>query len=212
METRGVKKGTKRKPYVKYTDEEIIDVLSKYETIRDLRTGEDGSFYFLAKRRDLDAYLPAKRTKAMNIVGSAAENKRIAKEIKDALREEKKIAKAMMEAENKESKAIDKGTSTRLYMSIEKNGKSLCGRCLVHDLSKGKARQNKNLCQKCYNKYMYCRLREIDSNPHNIKDEYCHIDIRHHEKIFHIGIVVDKKTQDYLSMIGYSFIFKEEDV
>lgn len=211
METRGVKAGTKRKPYVKYTDQEIIDVISKYKTIKDLRAGEDGSFYFLAKRRDLDAYLPVKRTKAMNIVGSAAENKRIAKEIKKALREERRIFIEKM-GKKKKSKTDDKGTATRLYMSIEKDGKNLCGRCLEHDLSEGKARQNKNLCQKCYNKYMYCRLREVDSNPHNIKDEYCHININHHEKIFHIGIIIDKKTQDYLTMIGYSFIFKEEDV
>lgn len=209
METRGVKKGTKRKPYVKYTDQEIIDVISKYKTIKDLRSGEDGSFYFLAKRRDLDAYLPTKRTKAMNIVGSAAENKRIAKEIKDALKAERKLAIANMP---KKKPKVDKISDRRLYISIEKDGKSLCGRCLVHDLSESRSMQNKSLCQKCYNKCMYCRLREVDSNPHNIKDEYCHIDIRHHEKIFHIGIIADKKMQEYLTKVGYGFIFKEEDV
>ena len=63
--------GAIRGQYKKWTDEQIIDAISKYETLKDLRMSADKPFYFLALKRDLRDYLPVKRTRCMNIVGSA---------------------------------------------------------------------------------------------------------------------------------------------
>jgi len=215
METRGVKKGTKREKYVKYTDQEIIDVISRYETITDLRSGEDVHFYFLAKRRGLGDYLPPKRTRAMNLVGSAAQRKREAKEEKIRIKEEKaklKEEKYFGKQENKSKKEPKEDTTTanRMYRCQRIDEETIyCGRCLkeTNDISK----HNSHLCRKCYSRYLYLRKIGKDTNPHNIKDEYCHIVINHHEKCFRIGIKVDERTQRYLTSVGYSFLFKEEN-
>lgn len=207
METRGVKTGTKRKPYVKYTDEEIIDALSRHETIFDLRASEDLHFYFLAKRRGLGDYLPARRTRCRNLVGSALERR---KEERLRKKEEKARAKEEKEAIRiHKSKSVkdDKTVANRMYRAESIDEETIyCGRCLneTKDISK----HNTHLCRKCYSRYLYLRKIGHDTNPHNVKDEYCHIEIKHHEKLFHIGIKADEKTEDYLTRIGYGFIFK----
>ena len=33
-------------------------------------------------------------------------------------------------------------------------------------------------------------------------------EINHHDKVFDIGVKVDERTQNYLSLIGYELIFK----
>ena len=204
METRGVKTGTKRKKYVKYTDEEIIEVITGYETITDLRAGEDVHFYFLAKRRGLGDYLPAKRTRAMNLVGSALKKKKQIREENARIRKEKATIKEKIKKEPKEDK-----TAKRMYRAEKIDDETIyCGRCLkeTKDISK----HNKHLCRKCYSRYLYLTKVGQDTNPHNIKDEYCHINIKHHEKTFHIGIWTEEKVEDYLTKIGYGFIFKNK--
>ena len=42
-----------------YTDEEIIEVISKYETRGEIRISSDSSYYYMAIRRGLTEYLPA---------------------------------------------------------------------------------------------------------------------------------------------------------
>jgi hypothetical protein len=203
---RGAIKGVKKGPYTKYTDEYIINILSKYKTRGELRESEDKNFYYMAMRKFLDAYLPPKRTRCSNLVGTQLEKqkenelKKIEKRLeKIRLREEKKL----------EDKPNDATIASIMYKAIKIDNKMICGRCLEHDLALGHSKMNKNLCAPCYAKYLYLRQHNRDSNPHNIKDEYCHIKITHHEKIFQIGIKADKKLEDYLTMIGYGFIFKE---
>ena len=205
METRGVKTGTKREKYVKYTDQEIIDVITGYETITDLRAGEDVHFYFLAKRRGLGDYLPPKRTRAMNLVGSALKKKKQIREENARIRKEKATIKEKIKKEKEE-----KISAKRMYRAERIDDQTIyCGRCLkeTKDISK----HNKHLCRKCYSRYLYLRKIGKDTNPHNIKDEYCHIVINHYEKCFRIGIKVDERTQRYLTSVGYSFLFKEEN-
>ena len=214
---KGVKEGSIRGTYTKYTDQELIDVVEQYDTIKDLRAGEDLHFYFLAKRRGLGHYLPARRTKDMNLVGSSLERTITLKEQRAIERQEIKNLKEQEKFDKKEAKRrgaynVKSGDTTiasKMYREVEVDGVKICGRCLEHDLGLGHSKMNKNICQPCYAKYLYLRQHNRDSNPHNIKDEYCHIKITHHEKIFQIGIKADKKLEDYLTMIGYGFIFKE---
>jgi hypothetical protein len=203
---RGAIKGVKKGPYTKYTDEYIINILSKYETRGELRMSVDKNFYYLAMRKFLDIHLPPKKTRCNNLVGNQLEKqkenelKKIEKRMeKIRLREEKRL----------EDKPNDATIASVMYRPIKVDGKIICGRCLEHDLALGHSKMNKNLCKPCYAKYLYLRQHNRDSNPHNIKDEYCHIKITHHEKIFQIGIKADRRLQDYLTMIGYGFIFKE---
>jgi DNA-directed RNA polymerase subunit RPC12/RpoP len=203
---KGVKKGSIRGTYKKYTDDEIIDVLSKYESIKDLRAGDDLNFYYLSKRRGLSEYLPARRTKAMNLVGSSLERtiaskEERAKEIKNLKEQDKS---------NKKERKESRGHRAKMLFRSEKidDETIYCGRCLKETEKKDISKHNKNLCRKCYSRYLYLTKIGQDTNPHNIKDEYCHITINHNEKVFHIGIFADKRVEDYLTKIGYYFIFK----
>lgn len=52
--------------YKKWTNEEVIEVISKYDDLRELRK-YDNSFYAIAKRKGLDEYLPKRiRTEKIN--------------------------------------------------------------------------------------------------------------------------------------------------
>ena len=86
-------------------------------------------------------------------------------------------------------------------------GGIICGRCLEE---KEPSASNKNICKPCYNRIINLSLKGLDTNKWNIKDIFVNTKITHNEKVFYIGARVDEKTQDYLSKVGYSFIFKEE--
>jgi hypothetical protein len=195
---RGVKEGSVRGTYSKYTNEEIIEALSKYETITDLRAGEDTHFYYLAKRSARERKITKREERELRRVE------------KLKLKEEKEQAKLEKKRRGPYNlKNGDKTIASRMYREIEIDGEPICGRCLEYNLNNGRAKENASICQSCYNKYIYLRAQGLDSNPHNVKDEYCHIRITHHEKIFTIGIKTEQKLQDYLTLVGYSFIFKD---
>ena len=109
----GVIKGSKRGPYNKtgikkkgpikvktphsrksrcnkYTDEEIIEVISKYETRGEIRISSDSSYYYMAIRRGLTEYLPPKRTKSGIIVGTSLELKLLRQKEKELKKLQKK--------------------------------------------------------------------------------------------------------------------------
>lgn len=212
---RGVQEGTVRGNYNKYTDAEIIEVISKYETIKDLRASDDKGFYTLALRRDLRQYLPVKRTRAMNIVGSALELKLLRQKEKELLLVKRECLETLGEPKvkkkpgrkPKEKEKID-NSSLIMFPMINMEGKNFCGRCHIVDLAVD-CSGNKNLCSLCYSRKNYLLSRGKYSNLFNVKDEYVNTIIKHHEKVFEIGLKVDDKTQDYLTRIGYQFIFKE---
>jgi len=226
--TMGVIKGSKRGPYNKtgikeikpkkvktiqfrkprcnkYTDEEIIEVISKYETRGEIRESLNSTYYYLAIRRGLSDFLPPKRTKSGIIVGTSLELKlkqREEKELLRRLKKEQQQLKKIKKSENIDTKSLI------MFPMINVEGKNFCGRCHIVDLEVD-CSGNKNLCSLCYSRKNYLISRGRYSNLFNVKDEYCHTIIKHHEKVFEIGLKVDDKTENYLSMIGYEFIFKE---
>jgi len=203
----GVKQGTIRGNYNKYTDQEIIDVISKYETIKDLRASEDISFYSLALRRGLRDHLPVKRTKAMNIVGSALE-KKLAKQKK---KEESNIPKVKKKPgrprKEKPQKVVDnsKVKSIQLYKSHIVDGVKICGRCFTFETKTAKS----TLCKDCNKIYTRKHAYEQDHTPWNVKQDFCNTTIYHYEKTFELGIKVDEKVERYLTLVGYGFLFQE---
>ena len=198
---KGVKKGTIRGEYNKYTDQGIIDVISEYETIKDLRASDDKAFYSLALRRGLREHLPTKRTRAMNIVGSALEKKLLEQEEKPVKR---KVGRPKKEKKDKVKKPLKK---VQVYKHTYENDIKICGRCF----QKEPRTPRSTLCKDCNRVYSRKHAYEQDHVPWNLKQEYCNTIIKHHEKTFELGIRVDEKLERYLTLIGYGFLFKEVD-
>jgi len=216
----------------KYTDEELIDWIKKFGTMKEMRK-DSISKYYASRRKGLDIYFP-KRLRAERLILSDEELIKwlkgfetitdIRKEninrynlaIRRGLHEhfpekvsKSKIKRDIIKKEKKTKlKEIDNTIASKMYKGQKlENGNTICGRCL-EEKSKTHT-SNKNLCISCYNVYHNLKYRNKDHNKWNIRDEYCHTTIRHHEKTFQIGIKVDERTQNYLTLIGYDFIFKE---
>ena len=198
---KGVKKGTIRGEYNKYTDQGIIDVISEYETIKDLRASDDKAFYSLALRRGLREHLPTKRTRAMNIVGSALEKKLLEQEEKPVKR---KVGRPKKEKKDKVKKPLKK---VQVYKHTLIEGVKVCGRCFINEPRTPRS----TLCKDCNRVYSRKHAYEQDHVPWNLKQEYCNTTIKHHEKTFELGIRVEERLQNYLTLVGYWFIFKEPD-
>lgn len=161
-----VKGGSKHK----WTDEQIIEVISKYETIKDLRISGDGSFYYLCLSRDLRQHLPPKT--------------------------------------NRVKKENDKMTkSKQLYKHTFIEGVKICGRCFTLQPKTPRS----ILCKDCQKIYARKNAYDVEHVPYNLKQEYCNTTINHYEKTFELGIKVDEKLQNYLTLVGYGFIFKDPD-
>lgn len=191
---------------LKYTDEELIEWIKGFDTRREIRE-DDFNKYAVCLRRGLNVYFPTKETRCNNKVGSrkALTEKQIEKRKieKERIKEEKRLLRESKKSEPK----LDKTSPSRMYIGTQlENGMIICGRCLEE---KKVSKQNKGLCSICYGEYMKLNAKQVDHNKWNIRDEFCHTQIRHHEKTFNIGIKVDQKLEDYLCRVGYQFLFKE---
>ena len=216
-----MEKITKKGKYKGYTDEQIIEVISKYETIKDLRLSDDRGIYPLCFKRGLREFLPAKRTRSMNLVGTELERKLLAKE--------QSVCYACGQPKYKdESKKIDRRSqnpgrpkrypekvkevnnnkvlkSIQLYKHTLIEGVKVCGRCFTNEPKTPRS----ILCKDCQRVYSRQHAYDKEHVPYNVYQEYCNTIIKHHEKTFEIGIKVDEKMQNYLTLVGYQFIFKE---
>jgi hypothetical protein len=190
--------GSIRGQYKKWTDEQIIDAISKYETLKDLRMSPDKPFYFLALKRDLRDYLPVKRTRCMNIVGSALQEKLLAKQEKP-VKEKKKTGPKPKEKVEKIKRTV------QVYKPAFENDVKICGRCFQNEPKTPRS----VLCKACQKVYARNQAYERPHTPWNVYQEFCNTVIKHHEKTFEIGIRVDERLQNYLTLVGYGFIFQD---
>ena len=196
----------------KWSDDDLIEWIKSFNTIADMRS-DNTSKYFSCCRRGLHEHFPSKRTKSGNIVGTNKLDKEQQKVLKAQLKEEKRLLKEDKQKKKEEKKEekkanVDSSTASKMYSGKKlENGNIICGRCLEE--SNRPSRHNTYMCHTCYNKYMNKRTAGLEHNKWNIRDEFCHTQIKHHEKVFTIGLKVDERTQNYLTMIGYGFIFKE---
>ena len=90
------------------------------------------------------------------------------------------------------------------------DGSIICGRCL--EWKENSQKNCSGLCKACYTRVQVCNTMGKEHNKWNVRDAYTNTLIKHYEKEFHIGIKVDERTKQYLTLIGYGFIFKDEDI
>lgn len=205
---------------IKYTDEEIIEWMKPFKTRSEIRAFDMARYQLIMRRPSLREHLPIKLTKDGNVVGTYkvtleerrelkalndTEKQRVRQEKKDALEAKKLLGKSRKKRQY--SLNMD-GTQPKHMYNCEQleNGNIICGRCFEESIG---CRENKSICKVCYNRYMYHRGMDQDHNKWNIRDMFCNSVIEHHEKKFIIGIRVDERTQNYLTLVGYSFLFKE---
>ena len=198
---------------IQYTDEEIIEWMKKFDTRGDLRNSDFNMYAIIMRRPQLKLMMPPKRTRGQNIVGTKEERLKETKEEKRQRRLQVKLEKEeeqrLLKEEKmllKRSKVVEKTAKYMYHGTKLDNGKIICGRCFEE---KDSSKMNKSICRVCYNRYMYLRMMNKDHNLNNVRDEFCHTKLTHHEKVFEIGIKVDDRTEKYLTMIGYGFIFKD---
>lgn len=189
---------------LKYTDEELIEWIKSFDTIGEMRN-DSYNKYIVSKRRKLNKYFPSKRTRCGNIAGVVKVKGKRGRPRKnpDADPVEKAVRSVKKPVPDK-----DRTLPSMMYKAtfLTGTGNILCGRCLEE---KEPSPKNKNLCSFCFSRIMVDKQRGVDTNKWNVRDIFVNTKINHNEKVFYIGIRVDEKTQDYLTMVGYGFIFKE---
>lgn len=178
----------------KYTDRELIDWQLSKNTNLELRT-DHNSKYQIAYKRKLNMFFPEK-----------GKHREWTKQEIDEI-----IAMSIDErieyTANKRAVYQKKETRTLFIPAELEDGTKLCARCLkeLSALPKG----TKIMCKPCMNACYKFTFRGQDLNPWNVRDQFIHSTIRHHEKTFHLGMIADERTQRYLTAVGYEFIFKE---
>jgi hypothetical protein len=172
----------RRKTKYNWTDEELIE-WCKTKTKRSDLKRENTTKYMHLLRRGLEEYLPG-------YVGSWTLRTMDPEAKTEVIKQRKSLS-----------------SPSRIYKdgnSVE--GGVLCGRCLEFRTYTSKVNK---LCKVCYNRTCTLLTMEKDINLWNIRDQFCNTKITHYEKVFEIGVKVDERTQNYLTMIGFGFIFKE---
>lgn len=191
---------------LKYTDEELIEWIKRFETRREIRE-DDFNKYAVCLRRGLNIHFPVKKTRCNVPVGTANKLKEKSKKQNEKRKEETRKRREEREKKKLLEESMKKTLPSRMYIGTQlENGNIICGRCLEE---KEMGPRNKSLCDNCYREYMKWSAKDMDHNKWNVRDEFCHTQIRHYEKTFDIGIKVDQKLEEYLKRVGYEFLFKE---
>jgi hypothetical protein len=206
----------------KYTDEELIEWIKSFETRKDIKA-QSIPKYQACLRRGLHEYFPKRRVKGECKGGMTSEERdrlreerksvriekrRLEKEDKKRLKEEdKKRLKEERLSKKKMNSKLGLNVASKVYRSVKlQSGLIICGRCLEE---KSPSRMSSSICQSCYKSYIKYNGLGVDHNKFNIRDPFCNTQIKYHEKVFDIGVRVDERTQNYLRLIGYDFIFKD---
>jgi hypothetical protein len=204
----------------KYTDEQLIEWASSFASAGDARL-DNGGKYATVLRRGLGDHFNRKRKKKSAWTEEQREewkkHSSMTKEEKQVIRRQKLEEKRALKGTPKEVVRVkrkrievcnlDSTTVSRMYTGVPlEGGIIICGRCGEQH---PRNRHSTDICNLCYAMYMKYRRIGIDHNKWNVRDEFCHTTIKHYEKTFNIGIKVDERMQNYLTLIGYGFIFKE---
>jgi hypothetical protein len=200
-----------------YTDEAILERAATHESLAALRK-ISFSFYQLIRRRGLlaearhrfnvaavERYLAIKIEKEKEEAVKVSKGEPIEPKKKRGRGPGKNNKPKPVKVPKSTGRKSDTSSSTNLYRAVFEGDVKICGRCFIHNTWTSRS----NICRKCLKFYNNKQLRGQNHAPWNVKQEYCNSIIKHYEKEFHIGIRTDEKTQKYLSMVGYEFIFQE---
>jgi hypothetical protein len=166
----------------KITEEEICSTISKYKTLYDLRTG-DYSLYRLIQNRKL-----------MHLLDGLSRERVTRK------KENKKPAKQYPVKKVERVKGIYGIWDPKIVDDIWH-----CGRC---EENAKKHSIYPKLCVKCANFFIVTRRTGADSNLHNVKDEFCNINITIDGETRYVGLKAEGDLRIWLLKNGYGFILK----
>ena len=192
-----------------YTDESILDKAATFESLAGLRSA-NFSFYQLIRRRELLAEVRHRfNVKAVERYLAS----KIEKEKAEAMKVSQEAPKKRGRGPNKIKKEpkpakVKKENPTRglqIYKHTFQDGVKVCGRCFLESTKTPKS----ILCLKCQRVYARMYAYERPHVPWNIKQEFCNTTISHYEKRFELGIRAEERMQNYLTMVGYGFIFQD---
>jgi hypothetical protein len=172
-----------------YTNEYILEKAKEYNSLKELRDDSYG-FYQLVRRRglldDVREFFPA-----------TPYSKRVRK-CKDP--------KDKLKPGPKPKEKVEKIKRTvQIYKPAFENDVKICGRCFQNEPKTPRS----TLCKACQKVYATKHAYEKEHTPWNVYQEFCNTVIKHHEKTFEIGIRVDERLQNYLTLVGYGFIFQD---
>lgn len=176
--------------------EQLIEWISKFETRKQMRD-ESYARYTTCIRRGLQEWFPPKRTPRGNhIVGEYKKPVRV------------KRQKPEEPVNSKDARNHRSGVAS-LWKIYEEEGIVKCGRC--HNEATKIYPKIKDICLKCGKEVDSIRGNgyKKDMNLGNIKDEFCHINIRETGEVIYIGLNADSEMVIKLLRLGYGFIFKE---
>jgi hypothetical protein len=177
------KKRTYNSRLNKYTDEQYLEKALEYNTLKELRTQNTGLYQSCIRRGLLPQVRLIFPTKKQKIA-------LIRKDTRDIV------------------KQCDIERSKNVYEHTFIFNEKVCGRCFILPPRTKRA----IMCEKCNRLYIRKITNDKDHLPYNVRLEFCHTIIKHHEKVFNIGIRVDDKVEKYLTLVGYAFIFKPFDL
>lgn len=183
----------------KYKEEDLIEWISGFKTIKEMRADSNAK-YTAAFKMNLQHHFPPKLKRSPAMDQQSVEKRNV---IRERAKDKEKLMRKF-----KTLKKDDPEYKPRvsLFNAVEIDGSLHCGRCFKStELSK----YNPNTCRACYSTYMSSLNSGRYMNKWNVKDEYCNTIITHYEKTFAIGVKVDERLESYLRKIGYEFMFKE---
>ena len=174
-----------------YTNDYIVEKATQYKTLKELREDSFG-FYQLVRRRGL-----------LEIVRALYPPTKLRK-IKEVTPRERKKPGPKPKPKSTPLKKPKKD-GNQLYKHTYKGDLKICGRCFINEPKTPRS----VLCKDCQRIYLRNHAYEKPHVPWNVCQDFCNTIIKHHEKTFEIGIRVEERLQNYLTLIGYGFLFKE---
>lgn len=179
----------------KYTDDEIKEIVSKYEYLRDFRLENLKLYNALIARLGGSGRL------------FFSHLKRYEREIKDTPKSKRRRGrrpKDRVESLNKNGQLKPK---LMFPVKMDEEGNKLCGRCWRIIVES--AETKRSMCKKCSSRTYVLSTMNKDLNPWNVRDQFAYTVIRWHDKTFNIGLHCDDRLKGFLTLIGYGFIFKD---
>ena len=184
-----------------YTDEELLLMADKYETLYDIKTSYPNLLRALKKRNILPEKFQWPRPKTEKRKRGRPKQEKIEKEPEINI-----IPKAFRGGNRKGPHAC--------FRAVKTDTGTICGRCRKEFQTMSKA--CKDLCHSCSNaKALWDNYNSNkENNPcelnilGNVKDRYCHIILQLPDGPMYIGIEVDNKEKRRLFDAGYLFILK----
>jgi len=191
----------------KYTDEVLIEFIEQHKHLRRIDIqNEHRTMYQAIRNRGLLHLLPPKTTRSGGIAGEGIWAQVYKERAENKPKRNRSVKNVVKPTEDRERPQTPK----LMYKSYKIDDNTyFCGRCQQERTLDKFNGHTKTLCSKCYNKVGHYMGKDQDTNPWNVKDYYCNsvVNVSESQK-FEIGIKVEPRLQEWLTKIGYQFIFK----